>query len=71
MGTLSLYMIKQDNILRERVVVAGMVLAMILCFSSMLDIARDINLDWTIYKICLAIALAILSFCITLKSWGK
>jgi hypothetical protein len=71
MGTLSLYMIKQDNILRERVVVAGMVLALILCFSSMLDIARDINLDWTIYKICLAIALAILSFCITLKSWGK
>jgi hypothetical protein len=64
-------MIKQDNILRERIALVGMVAALLLCFSSMLDIARDMNLDWTAYKICLAIALAILSFCIILKSWGR
>jgi drug/metabolite transporter superfamily protein YnfA len=67
------YMTRQDSVIlyRERVAVIGMILALAFCFSSMLDVVRDTNLDWTVYKICLAIALAVISFCITVRNWGR
>jgi hypothetical protein len=66
------YMTRQDSVIlyRERVAVIGMILALGFCFSSILDLIND-SVDYTVYKMCMAIALAVLSFCLTVRNWGR
>jgi hypothetical protein len=60
--------IRQDS--RENMALASIVISMILCMSSLFDVVHD-QVDWTVHKMCLAIVLAVVSFWLTMNTWGK